>query len=78
MDPPLKASEVTIIQKQVGANKADGTMKYIYKCNDQPIVSVCQKGICKSRKFGIGTSSKDHPIYSNLRALSSQDRKSVV
>ena len=74
MDPPLKASEVTIIQKQVGANKADGTMKYIYKCNDQPIVSVCQKGICKSRKFGIGTSSGDHPIYSNLRALNSHPK----
>ena len=69
MDPPLNANEVIVLQKQVRANKTDGTMKYIYKCNDQPIVSVCQKSLCKMRKYGIGQSSIDHPTYSELSCL---------
>jgi hypothetical protein len=69
MDPPLKSNELSTIFKQVGANKQDGTIKYIYKCKDQPIASVCQKPLCRTRKFGIGQSSGDHPSYSDLRVL---------
>ena len=69
MDPPLNANEVTVLQKQVRANKTDGSLKYSYRCNDQPIVSVCQKSLCKMRKYGIGQSSIDHPTYSELSCL---------
>jgi len=71
MDPPLNVSEVTTIQKQIRQNKADGSIKYTYRCNDQPIVSVCQKPLCKTRKFGIGFSTEDHPKYSDLAVLDS-------
>ena len=74
MDPPLKSNELAVLFKQVGANKTDGTVKYIYKCKDQPIASVCQKPLCKTRKFGIGQSSADHPSYSDLRCLDSSPR----
>jgi hypothetical protein len=70
MDPPLNVSEVTTIQKQVRQNKADGSIKYTYRCNDQPILSVCQKPLCKTRKFGIGYSTEDHPKYSDLAVQS--------
>ena len=71
MDPPLNANEVTIIQKQVRSNKPDGNPKYSYRCNDQPIVSVRQKSLCKLRKHGIGQSTIDHPTYSELSVLDS-------
>ena len=69
MDPPLRPNEVTTIQKQVRQEKADGTPKYSYKCNDQPIVSVCQKALCKTRKFGIGNITDEHPTYAELSVL---------
>ena len=50
MDPPLRPNEVTTIQKQVRQEKADGTPKYSYKCNDQPIVSCVPKGIVQDEK----------------------------
>jgi hypothetical protein len=74
MEPPLNTNEVGIIMKQVGADKADGAMKYMYKCNDQPIASVCQKAKCKLRKFGVGTSGQDHPVYANLRVTDREPR----
>jgi len=53
MDPPLGAKEVTTIGKTVGKKK------YYYKCTDQPIVSACNKQICLTRKYGIGSSHDD-------------------
>jgi len=47
LSPPLAASEVLVIIKQLR------TKDYNYKCNDQPISSHCNAGICKTRKFGI-------------------------
>ena len=29
------------------------TLDYHYKCNDQPIASHCNSGVCKTRRFGI-------------------------
>ena len=49
-------------------------MKYMYKCTDQPIASVCQKAKCKLRKFGVGTSGQDHPVYANLRVTDREPR----
>ena len=45
---PLSDTEVDIITKQ--HDKKD----WGYKCNDQPMCSLCDKKLCKSRKFGIG------------------------
>lgn len=53
MVPPLKSSEVQECVKHV-KNK-----KYFYKCNDQPIVSVCNKQICLTKAYGIGGGSND-------------------
>ena len=48
MDKPLSDTEVNIIIKQ--HEKKD----WGYKCSDQPMCSLCDKKLCKSRKFGIG------------------------
>ncbi len=47
LSPPLGSSEVLTILKQLK------TKEYNYKCNDQPICSHCNSGVCKTRKFGI-------------------------
>jgi hypothetical protein len=47
LSPPLAATEVLTILKQLR------TKDYNYKCNDQPISSHCNSGVCKTRKFGI-------------------------
>lgn len=59
MSPPLVAQEVLTIIKQV--QKKD----YFYRCNDQPIAGHCNSTVCRTRKFGIG-SSGGTPQFSNL------------
>tara|TARA_R110000787_G_scaffold148_2_gene454 strand:- start:5315 stop:6925 length:1611 start_codon:yes stop_codon:yes gene_type:complete len=71
MDPPLNATEVTTVQKQVGKKKPDGDFKYFYRCKQPPINSVCNKPLCKLRKHGVGHSTADHPTYSELSVLDS-------
>ena len=51
LSPPLAASEVLTIIKQLR------TKDYNYKCNDQPICSHCNSGLCKTRKYGISPSA---------------------
>ena len=48
MEQPLSDSEVQIIVNQ--HDKKD----WGYKCQDQPMCSVCDKTLCRKRKFGIG------------------------
>ena len=48
MAQPLSDTEVNIIVKQ--HEKKD----WGYKCSDQPMCSLCDKKLCKKRKFGIG------------------------
>ena len=45
---PLSESEVEIIKKQ--HEKKD----WGYKCNDTPMCNLCDKKLCRTRKFGIG------------------------
>jgi hypothetical protein len=45
---PLSESEVDIIKRQ--HDKKD----WGYKCNDTPMCNLCDKKLCKSRKYGIG------------------------
>ena len=53
MTPPLGHKEVSQVVRSVG-RKA-----YEYRCLEEPIVSVCNKQICLTRKYGIGASEGD-------------------
>lgn len=59
LSPPLAANEVLTIIKQLR------TKEYNYKCNDQPIASHCNSGICKTRKFGISPATA-MPTFGSL------------
>ena len=59
MEHPLADSEVDIVIKQ--HDKKD----WGYKCNDQPMCSLCAKTLCRSRKFGIG----QEVLFPNLTDL---------
>jgi hypothetical protein len=59
LSPPLGSSEVLTILKQLK------TKEYNYKCNDQPICSHCNSGVCKTRKFGI-SSATAMPSFGSL------------
>ena len=48
MEKPLSDSEVQIIVNQ------HDKKEWGYKCNDQPMCSMCDKTLCRTRKFGIG------------------------
>ena len=48
MDPPLDDISVERIKNQ------HEKKEWGYKCNDQPMCSLCDKKLCKSREFGIG------------------------
>ena len=54
-----KDSKTDIITKQ--HDKKD----WGYKCNDQPMCSLCDKKLCKTRKFGIGQEA----VFPNLTDL---------
>lgn len=58
MKPPLSANEVATIIKQL--QKKD----YFYKCDDQPIVSFCNKDVCMTRKFGVGPGQRNNELSS--------------
>ena len=50
MDPHLPSKQV---QKTITQHEKKN---YQYKCKDQPMCSVCNSSLCKTRKFGIGNS----------------------
>jgi hypothetical protein len=53
MEKPLGHKEVAQITRSVNRKS------YGYKCEDHPIAQVCNKQICLSRKFGVGTGDND-------------------
>lgn len=53
LDPPLGHKEVTAVSKSASKKK------YFYTCNDQPIRAACNKQICLTRQFGVGTTNDD-------------------
>ena len=59
MEKPLSDSEVDIVVKQ------HDKKEWGYKCNDQPMCSLCDKTLCRSRKFGIG----QEVLFPNLTDL---------
>jgi len=53
MDTPLGHKELSHVISSV--NKKD----YTFKCHDMPIVELCNRQICLTQKFGIGTQDGD-------------------
>lgn len=66
MEKPLSDSEVDIIKNQ--HEKKD----WGYKCNDQPMCSLCDKALCRKRKFGIGQSIT-FPNLTDLQIIDLED-----
>lgn len=54
LQPPLEAEEVDEITKNVVGKVAKGKV-YNYKCTDHPCIAYCNKGLCLTRKFGVGS-----------------------
>lgn len=55
MSPPLSTGEVMTTLKSLSRKE------YFYSCSQDPIASVCNKEICRTRKYGIGTSDVSAP-----------------
>lgn len=53
MNPPLSQYEVNQVKKSLVRKN------YGFKCKDQPINSVCNRDLCLTRKFGIGSDGGD-------------------
>ena len=70
MEPPLSTAEVANTVKSLKKKN------YFYLCNKDPIVSVCNKEICKTRKFGIGNNDAGMMPTVMLGALSKIDSQS--
>ena len=66
MEQPLSDTEVNIITKQ------HEKKEWGYKCNDQPMCSLCDKKLCKSRKFGIGQEIM-FPNLTDLQVIDLED-----
>jgi len=66
-EPPMKFNEVQVIVGSVDRKQ------YQYKCNDEPMKSLCEKSLCLRREFGIGNAGDeayaDLPITSLVRLL---------
>jgi hypothetical protein len=59
---PLSESEVDIIKKQ------HEKKEWGYKCNDVPMCNLCDKKLCRSRKYGIGEEIV-FPLLSDLQKI---------
>ena len=57
MEPPLSNSEVQQLIKSVNRKGYDK-----YRCKDAPINAVCQSGLCRTKRFGVGFGEEEMPI----------------
>ena len=65
MDPPLPLAEINTLVKQL--KKKD----YMYRCKSSPIDAHCNKQICKTRQFGVGSANHDGPQIAALSKYAS-------
>jgi hypothetical protein len=68
MSPNLEAKEVLGIIKQL--QKKD----YFYTCNVEPFCSVCDKDMCRTKKYGVGGDSESKAQVGGLTVILSQPR----
>lgn len=54
--PMLKAQEVQLITKSLGRKE------YFYPCNKAPLISHCNKDLCRKREFGIGQGADEFSL----------------
>jgi len=66
MEPPLSNGEVQQLIKSVNRKGYDK-----YRCKDAPINSVCQSGLCRTKRFGVGFGEEEMPILGSLTKYSS-------
>ena len=66
MEPPLSNSEVQQLIKSVNRKGYDK-----YRCKDAPINSVCQSGLCRTKRFGVGFGEEEMPVLGSLTKYSS-------
>ena len=66
MTPPLSNSEVQQLIKSINRKGYDK-----YRCKDAPINSVCQSGLCRTKRFGVGFGEEEMPILGNLTKYTS-------
>jgi len=50
ISPPGSGEDVAMVARSLRRKE------YSYKCSDQPLVSVCNMALCRTRKYGIGQS----------------------
>jgi hypothetical protein len=66
MEPPLNNSEVQQLIKSVNRKGYDK-----YRCKDAPINSVCQSGLCRTKRFGVGFGEEEMPVIGTLTKYAS-------
>ena len=66
VNPQLKAAEVLGVIKSLERKGYDK-----YRCKDAPINSVCQSGLCKTKKHGVGFEDEQLPDLKNLTKITS-------
>ena len=66
MTPALSNSEVQQLIKSINRKGYDK-----YRCKDAPINSVCQSGLCRTKRFGVGFGEEEMPILGNLTKYTS-------
>ncbi|WP_339663464.1 TOTE conflict system archaeo-eukaryotic primase domain-containing protein [Croceibacter atlanticus] len=63
--PPLPAKEIVTIQNQLEKKE------YFYACKQEPLKSHCNKSLCKTMKFGVGT-NLSMPTIGGLTVVESE------
>ena len=66
MEPPLSNNEVQQLIKSVNRKGYDK-----YRCKDAPINSVCQSGLCRTKRFGVGFGEEEMPVLGSLTKYTS-------
>ena len=66
MEPPLSNSEVQQLIKSVNRKGYDK-----YRCKDAPINAVCQSGLCRTKRFGVGFGEEEMPVIGTLTKYAS-------
>ncbi len=66
MEPPLNNNEVQQLIKSVNRKGYDK-----YRCKDAPINAVCQSGLCRTKRFGVGFGEEEMPVLGSLTKYAS-------